>query len=115
MTDRQESPSVHVMHVGDHVGVREGKHYKATLFQGTYMMVGVNCLEPEQVQPVHEHADADKTYIVVEGEGVFTVGEDTFSAGLGDVVWAPAGMPHGVENQGDGRLTLLVGIAPPPG
>jgi mannose-6-phosphate isomerase-like protein (cupin superfamily) len=32
----------------------------------------------------------------------------------GEVVWAPAGQSHGVENQGDGRLTLLVGIAPAP-
>jgi mannose-6-phosphate isomerase-like protein (cupin superfamily) len=28
------------------------------------------------------------------------------------VVWAPAGVTHGVTNTGSSRLVLLVGIAP---
>jgi len=28
------------------------------------------------------------------------------------VIWAPADVSHGVVNTGDGRLVLLVGIAP---
>jgi mannose-6-phosphate isomerase-like protein (cupin superfamily) len=31
------------------------------------------------------------------------------------VIWAPAGVPHGVTNRGGIRLVLLVGIAPAPG
>lgn len=98
-----------------HTGAREDKHFKATLFEGERLMVGVNCLEPGQAQPVHDHADADKVYIVMEGQGVFTVGGETRAAGPGEVVWASAGVPHGVENQAGERLTLIVGIAPPPG
>jgi quercetin dioxygenase-like cupin family protein len=30
------------------------------------------------------------------------------------VIWAPAGIDHGVTNTGDARLVLLVGIAPGP-
>jgi len=30
------------------------------------------------------------------------------------VVWAPAGVTHGVTNTGTERLVLLVGIAPSP-
>ena len=77
-------------------------------------MLGVNCLEPGQAQKVHEHADQDKFYAVQEGIGRFTVGARSFEAGPGDVVWAPAGVPHGVENQGKARLSILVGIAPAP-
>jgi quercetin dioxygenase-like cupin family protein len=97
-----------------HVGSRPDKFYKDTLFQGASMMVGINCLEPGQVQPVHDHADADKVYIVMEGRGTFTVGDETREAGPGEVVWAAAGVPHGVTNQGHERLALLVCIAPPP-
>ena len=50
----------------------------------------------------------------VEGSGRFQVGDAWASAGPGEVVWAPAGVVHGVSNEGDGRLTLLVGIAPAP-
>jgi quercetin dioxygenase-like cupin family protein len=77
-------------------------------------MIGLNCLEPGQAQPVHDHAHQDKFYYVIEGTGIFTVGQEVSTAGPGHVVWATAGVPHGVENQGPGRLTLLVGIAPPP-
>ncbi|GAB4471670.1 MAG: hypothetical protein Kow00124_08970 [Anaerolineae bacterium] len=100
--------------IREHVGSREDKHYKATLFQGSHLMVGVNCLEPGQVQPVHDHSGADKAYCVIEGIGVFMVGDETFEGHPGDVIWAPAGVPHGVENRGAARLTLLVMIAPPP-
>ncbi len=102
-------------HYQEHVGSREGKHYKGTLFQGDHMMVGINCLEPGQTQPVHDHADADKVYIVMEGQGQFTVGGESQEAGSGQVVWAPAGVPHGVENKSDTRLVILVCISPPPG
>lgn len=77
-------------------------------------MLGVNCLEPGQVQRVHTHDRQDKFYYVVEGEGTFTVGDEVQVAGPGTVVWAPAEAPHGVENQGEARLTLFMGMAPPP-
>lgn len=103
------------LHYREHVGSRPEKFFKATLFQGDHLMVGVNCLEPGQTQPVHEHATADKVYVVMEGRGHFSVGEEVRPADPGELVWAPAGVPHGVENQGSERLVLLVGIAPPPG
>lgn len=97
-----------------HVGVKSDKHYKTTLFEGDALMIGLNCLEQGQTQPVHDHAGADKVYIVMEGRGLFTVGEETREAGPGEIVWAPAGVPHGVENKRQERLVLVVGIAPPP-
>jgi len=90
------------------------KFYKTTLFQAEALMIGLNCLEPGQVQKPHVHDDQDKFYYVVEGEGRFWLGEEQVLVAAGEVVWAPAGQRHGVENMGDGRLTLLVGIAPAP-
>lgn len=98
----------------DHAGSRVDQHFKSTLFQGGHLMVGLNCLEPGQAQHAHRHDAADKFYYVVEGQGLFHVGDETREAGVGTVVWAPAGVAHGVENRGESRLTLLVGIAPPP-
>ena len=103
-----------VTHYSAHTGTHEGKHYKTTLFEGSHLMVGVNCLEPGQEQPVHAHEGADKFYVVMEGKGEFSIGERTYDAAEGSVVWAPAGVPHGVRNTAPARLTLLVGIAPPP-
>jgi quercetin dioxygenase-like cupin family protein len=106
--------SNHIVHYSDRSGAHPAKFYKTTLFEGDFLMIGLNCLEPGQVQPVHDHADQDKVYVVLEGDGVFTVGADEQEAGPGSVVWAPAGVPHGVRNAGQERLAVLVGMAPPP-
>lgn len=99
----------------ERVGSLADKQFKATLFQSERLMLGLNCLEPGQSQRAHVHGDQDKFYFVVEGTGDFEVGDDARTAGEGMVVWAPAGVSHGVTNRGATRLVLLVGIAPFPG
>jgi len=103
-----------VKRVEEHVGARAEKFYKATLFRSDALLLGVNCLEPGQAQKPHAHAGQDKFYYVIEGNGRFQLADHTITAGAGEIVWAPADMIHGVQNVADGRLTLLVGIAPAP-
>lgn len=103
-----------VKKVSEFQGAAAEKFYKTTLFRTEALMIGLNCLEPGQVQKPHVHDDQDKFYYVVEGEGRFWLGQEQVSVAVGEVVWVPAGQSHGVENRGDGRLTLLVGIAPAP-
>ena len=59
------------------------------------------------------HRGADKFYYLVSGRARFTVADESFEAGAGAVVWAPADVSHGVE-QALERTVMLVGIAPPP-
>ena len=87
---------------------------KATLFQGAGMMVGLNAFEPGQEHAAHAHAGTDKLYHVVEGRGEFTVAASKQTLERGGVVFAPAGVSHGVRNVGAGRLVLLVVMGPPP-
>ena len=89
------------------------KGAKADLFRGDTLFVGLNCFEAGQAQKVHAHAGSDKFYLVVSGRARLTVGDDTREAGPGTVVWAPAGVPHGVAEALE-RTVLLVAIAPPP-
>ncbi|MFQ5407106.1 MAG: cupin domain-containing protein [Anaerolineales bacterium] len=98
----------------NHVGSNPDKQFKATLFRSDALLLGLNCLEPGQKQALHAHADQDKFYFVVEGEGQFMVGSESRVAGPGMTVWAAAGIEHGVRNTGAERLVLLVGIAPAP-
>src|SRR5688500_14255092 len=93
-------------------GSNAEKFYKTTLWQGEHVMVGLNCLEPGQVQPVHAHGGADKFYFVLAGRGDFIVGEEHQTAETGTVVAAPAGVSHGVKNTGGDRLSLLVALSP---
>lgn len=98
----------------DHVGAKPEKFFKDTLFHSEALLLGVNCLEPGQEQKPHEHGDQDKFYYVVAGEGNFWLGDERVTAVSGQIVWAPAGVTHGVQNNNADRLVLLVGIAPAP-
>ena len=95
-----------------HTGASAEKFYKTTLWQGEHVMTGLNCLEPNQTQAVHAHQGADKIYFVLEGRGRFTVADEEQEAAMGTLVVAPAGIPHGVTNTGEERLSLLIAIAP---
>jgi len=86
---------------------------KADLWAGGRLFVGLNCFEPGQSQPVHAHPGADKFYFLVSGKARMTVGSDTREALAGDLVVAPADVPHGVVEALE-RTVMLVGIAPPP-
>lgn len=97
----------------DHAGSQSEKFYKATLWQGEHVMVGLNCLEAGQTQKLHAHQGADKFYFVLQGHGKFTVGDEEREAGAGTLVVAPAGIPHCVTNATGERLSLLITIAPP--
>lgn len=98
-----------------HVGANPARFFKSTIFQSPRMLVGMDCLEPGQTQPPHRHAGRDKFYFVIEGQGRFTIGEETREGGPGTLVWAPADTTHAVVNIGDVRLVMLIGMAPEPG
>ncbi len=86
---------------------------KVDCFRSARLLVGLNCFEPGQSQSVHVHASADKFYLVVSGKARFVIGERRADAAPGDLILAPAGVPHGVETALE-RTVLLVGIAPAP-
>ena len=90
------------------------KMQKNSLFASDQLFCDVYCLEPGQEQRVHAHAGSDKIYYVLEGSGVFTLGEKSNEQTAGDIVHAPAGIEHGVRNKSTDRLRCLVVMAPPP-
>jgi mannose-6-phosphate isomerase-like protein (cupin superfamily) len=90
------------------------KMQKVGLYETPNFFCDVYCLEPGQEQRPHAHADADKLYFVLEGRGVFLVGEEERELGAHEIVIAPAGEPHGVRNASGDRLTLLVVMSPNP-
>ena len=90
------------------------KLFKADLFTGTKLFVGLNCFEQGQSQKVHLHSESDKFYLILSGKARMIVGGETREVGRGTVVWAPAALPHGVAEALE-RTVMLVAMAPPPG
>jgi mannose-6-phosphate isomerase-like protein (cupin superfamily) len=98
----------------EHAAYRADKMGKSTLYESTSLLVGLNAFEPGQSHALHAHAGMDKVYWVVEGEGVFLLEDRELPMRGGDLLVAPAGVPHGVRNSGTGRLLVLAVLAPAP-
>ena len=96
--------------VAAHVAFAPAKFAKADLARGAHLLAGLNCFEPGQSQAVHAHDGADKFYLVLEGKARMRVGAEERVAAAGTLVWAPAGVPHGVEAALE-RTVMLVGMS----
>lgn len=101
------SPSTHAAWNADRMG-------KSTLFESPRLLVGLNAFEPGQGHAVHTHEGMDKLYYVLEGRGTFLLEGREQETRAGEMLIAPAGVPHGVRNASDARLLLLAVLAPAP-
>lgn len=87
---------------------------KVNLFETERMFADIYCLEPGQEQKPHAHTGADKIYFVLEGTGRFHIGGEERELGKDEIVLAPSDVEHGVRNESEARLVLLVFMAPNP-
>ena len=90
------------------------KMKKNGIFETDRFFCDTYCFEPAQEQSSHSHAGQDKVYYVLEGKGVFTVGDEEEELGPGEIALAPAGQNHGVVNRSQQRLVTLVFVTPKP-
>ena len=96
---------------GDHAVFTAAKMGKATIFESARLLVGLNAFEPGQEHALHAHAEMDKVYYVLEGEGLFLLDGRDLPMRAGQMLVAPDGVPHGVRNTGPGRLLVLAILA----
>ncbi len=52
---------------------------------------------------LHTHP-YEEVFVTLEGQATFTVGEETIEVSAGQIVVAPAGVPHRFVNSGSGPL-----------
>jgi quercetin dioxygenase-like cupin family protein len=103
-----------IIHPGEHAEWRADAMGKSTIYQSANVLVGLNAFEPGQSHALHAHAGMDKLYLVLEGEGLFLLADRTLAMRAGDVLVAPDGVPHGVENNSQARLLVMAVLAPGP-
>lgn len=92
----------------------DNKMQKVPVFDSERMLFDQYCLKPGQAQRVHSHRDEDKIYVVLLGEALFDIGGEQELLPEGTAVIARAGVPHGVRNDSDSDVVLLVAMAPRP-
>lgn len=98
----------------DHAVYSPQKMGKATIFESSRLLVGLNAFEPGQEHALHAHAGQDKLYHVIEGEGRFLLADRDLEMKAGDLLVAPENVPHGIRNTGASRLLVLAVLAPSP-
>ena len=100
--------------VRDHVKVATDKMAKIGLAGTARTQLDLYCVAPGQSQSPHRHEGEDKIYYVIEGSGRFSVGGTEERLEVGEAIVAPAGIDHGLVNDGAAVLLVLVVVAPPP-
>ncbi len=90
------------------------KMKKNGLFETERLFCDLYCFETGQAQAIHAHDGSDKIYFVIQGRGIFQIGEAEKELGKDEIAIAPSGQRHGVRNPGPERLVLLVFMAPKP-
>ena len=103
-----------VIRPAEHAVFNPAKMGKATLFESSRLLVGLNAFEPGQEHRLHSHAGMDKVYHVLEGSGLFLLEDRELPMTAGEMLIAPEGVPHGVRNTGEARLVVLAILAPAP-
>lgn len=103
-----------VVNVLEAVEFSPEKMKKVGLFDTDNFFCDIYCLEPGQFQKVHSHEGSDKVYFVLQGKGKFTVGSEEKELSENQITLASSKENHGVVNDSDGKLVVLVFMAPKP-
>ncbi len=90
------------------------KMQKVPLFGSDKYFCDLYCLRPGQEQRIHRHAESDKIYYVLEGNGIFHIAGEERLCREGEAIVARPNEDHGVRNQSEENLVLLVFMTPRP-
>ena len=100
--------------VKDHVKLSTERMARIGLASTERTQLDLYCVAPGQSQRAHTHEGEDKIYYVLEGAGRFSLGGAEERLGAGEALVARAGVEHGLVNDGQDTLLVLVVVAPPP-
>ncbi len=90
------------------------KMQKVPLFGSERYFCDLYCLQPGQHQRIHSHSESDKIYYVIEGRGMLHIAGEERECTAGDAIIARPGEEHGVKNESEINLVLLVFMTPRP-
>lgn len=77
--------------------------------QGACNFIDYTVMPPGSTIGLHTHLRTEEEYyLILSGTGLMRCGEETFTVYAGDLIRNPPGGSHGLENTGDGPLTLFV-------
>jgi mannose-6-phosphate isomerase-like protein (cupin superfamily) len=94
-----------------HEGVGTLKHvslFTNSEFGTNIRFINYTILPPGTTIGLHEHGDDEEMYIILEGNGIMTVDEEKREVHAGDIVVNRPFGTHGLENNSNEDLKILV-------
>lgn len=79
--------------------------------QAEHFVQGLVLIHPDGSVPSHEH-ETEETYIILRGEGVMTVGNDSKDIKRFDIVYIPPFVEHSLKNTGKEEMEMMFVYAP---
>jgi mannose-6-phosphate isomerase-like protein (cupin superfamily) len=68
---------------------------------------------PNSEQPLHDHPDSEQVYVIVQGQGRMTVGDEVSEVTRGMLIFVPPRTRHAIQNIGTGGLIYVSATSPP--
>lgn len=62
-------------------------------------------------QTIHHH-DPEQVYVIIQGQGIMTVNNETEKVSVGDMIFIPSNHPHGLQNTGKEKLVYISASSP---
>jgi len=101
---------------GVHILTRRKVPITIKLSKAKHGVDGISfCVEeqsPGRKMRVHKHLNNDELIFIHKGEGILTLGEETFNVKVGDVAFVPRGTWHGLDNTGKENLLMVFQYSP---
>jgi len=73
--------------------------------EGNQVTTGITIFGPGTGIPLHTH-NVEETVLILKGDALVELGEQTLELTEGDATWAPAGVPHRFANRGSGQMRI---------
>ena len=96
-----------VLKVADLAEYSSEKRVRKRLFLSDRIVSEVVFYEPGQETVEHHHPRQDEIFLVLEGHGVITLGEEEVEIEPTSMIFVPANLKHGVKVDKESRLVLL--------
>ena len=101
-----------VVNIDEMTEYGDARRVRKRLFLKEKIEAEMVCYEPGQNTVEHHHVGQDEIFIIMDGSGTITVDGESRPVEKGDIIFAPADKPHGVEVDQGQRMTMVFVKAP---
>jgi quercetin dioxygenase-like cupin family protein len=88
------------------------RRVRKRLFMKERIEAELVCYEPGQNTVEHHHVGQDEIFIIMDGAGTIVVDGESRPVTKGDMIFAPADLPHSVVVDQGERMTMVFVKAP---